>query len=480
MYKTFISQQRRLLLTGTTAVLLAAAACNPLSIDPVTDPRDPSLESVLTNATPTQLNTLAVGVESSLRLGHVNNGPGNQVIGTFAREVFVLATNENRWFSELLGTKGTLDDNAFFSVGAYNGFARVIRAAKIFNQSAQATNSITPAQKLGIAGFCHTYEALGKLQLLNLMGSNGIRIDVSDIQRPGKFVSQAEALTDIRQLLDQAANELDGAGSEFSFRLSSGYTDFNTPATFLRFNRALATRVAVYQADYSGALRALNASFYNRTGSLSTGPKITFTPTTANDAANPYFQVLSTSSNPVGLVVVPTNFVTEAEAGDRRLSKAPAHIGPPRTLGGISADYDANVFTSATAPLDIIRNEELILLAAEIRANTSDFAGAAADINAIRTTAGGLAARPAASYSGLTDFIDEILKQRRYSLFYEGHRLVDLRRLRPNSLTTGIVSTGQTLALASGQAPANIGGTYKIFDKLEKPSAEKQWDAANP
>ena len=53
-------------------------------------------------------------------------------------------------------------------------------------------------------------------------------------------------------------------------------------------------------------------------------------------------------------------------------------------------------------------------------------AAAIADLNLVRTVSGGLAALPA-GYTG--DLVDEILYNRRYSLFYEyGHRWVDLRR----------------------------------------------------
>lgn len=484
MYNTVLKPLRRhAALTGAATLLLVAAGCNPTTIDPVTDPNNPSLESVRTNASLPQIVALGVGVETSFRLGHDNNGAANQVLGSLGREVILLASNENRWYTEILGTKGSLDDNAFFSAAAYNGFARAIRASKVFNLSAQGTSVLTAEQKQGIAGFSHTYEALGKLHLLDLMGSNGIRVDVDNIQKPGPFVAPTAALANIRQLLDQGAGELAAGGAGFAFPLSSGYTDFNTPATFLKFNRALATRVAVYQSDYAGAKTALAASFYDPTGSLTLGPKILFTPSGANDAANPYYQQLATSpadTNPVALAIAPKNFVAEAEAGDLRLAKAPAHVGPAITKGGITAEYDAKVFAANNSPVDIIRNEELILLAAEIKANTNDLLGAAADINVIRIKAGGLVARPATSYSSLTDYIDEILKQRRYSLFYEGHRLVDLRRLRPASLTSGTVSLAQTLAYATGPAPTTVGGNYKIFDRLEKPSAEKQWDIANP
>jgi len=473
MYNIFDNKHWAMLLAGALTTLLPLGSCSLVDIDPVTDPTNTSLDDVTVNASQAQINALAIGVESSLRLGHVTNAPYNWVTGELGREVIVLATNEPRWYTEVLGTRGTLDDNAFYSNAAYNGFARVIRAANVFIASSQATSVINAEQKLGVAGFAHTYEALAKLYMLNLQGENGIRIDVTNYLKPGKFTEgSAPALTHIRQLLDQAVTELAGAGSSFAFPLSSGFSGFNTPATFLKFNRAIAARVALYQGDNVGAITALGQSFYDPTASLTLGPKIVFAPTVAGDAGNPYFQVANGTQT--GLIVVPANFVTEAEPNDLRLSKAPLRTGPARTLGTITSTYEARVFPAQTTPLDIIRNEELILIAAEAKAKSGNTAGAVADINVIRTVAGGLTARTAASFTQPSDYIDEILKQRRYSLFYEGHRWVDLRRLGRLNPTP---APGQTLAFATG---SNSAGTFKLIDKLERPFAEKQWDIANP
>jgi len=457
---------RALALAGTLVVLLGAPGCNPTVIDPVTDPNNPSLESVTTNASLTQLSALATGLEATYRLGHTNNAPYNQIAGTLGREIVILASNESRWYTEILGTKSSgLDNNAFYSVGSYNTFARMIRGANVLRLSSQGTTVITDAQRQGILGFADTYEALGKLMLLNLMGENGIRIDVADYLHPGKFTAgSAPALANIRQLLDQGATEL-GKSTDFPFSLSSGFTGFNTPSTFLKFNRALAARVALYQGDNAGALTALSASFYDPAGALTTGPKLTFSPGTGGDEGNAYYQVPNTG--PSTLVTVPDNFVTEAEAGDLRLGKVSKRT-TPRVLNGISGNYDPLVYTSQTTPLSIIRNEELILIAAEAKAKTPGrLADAIADINVIRTKAGGLAAYTGASTQDA--LINEVLKQRRYSLFYEGQFWVDLRRLGKLNPTPT-----PNITLAYSTSP------YTLYDRLAKPFAEVAWDQANP
>lgn len=475
---------RPLVLTGILAALLAANGCSDLTeIEPVTDPNNPIIENVLTNASQAQINALGVGVEASLRLGHTNNSSYNRVLGTLGREVTVQALTESRWYQELQGRRGAttsvdvLDDAAYYN-GQYTDFARVGRAGRVFRASAAGSAVLDDAQKKGVDGFSRTYEALSKLHLLNLQGQNGIRVDlegisVDELLKPGKFVAPAEALTNIRQQLDQANTDLAAAGTAFAFPLSGGFSGFNTPTTFARFNRALAARVALYQGDFAGALTALNASFYDRAGSLTLGPKIVFSPTTANDAGNPYFQARDFPT-PGSLVSVPDNFVTEAEPGDLRLAKVLKRT-TPQVTGVVTGNYEAQVFPIQSSPLDIIRNEELILIAAEARAGTGDLAGALLDINAIRTRAGGLTPLTAGALANATAYVDEILAQRRYSLFYEGHYLADLRRL--NRLRTAV---SPAAGLRPAQTLAYSTTPFKLFANLERPAAEKAWDIANP
>lgn len=462
---------RKITVAAALVALLGTTSCGFFEVDPIQDPNNPSLGSVLNNANKAQLDALAVGVEASLRNAHTGNAPYNWVAGTLGREVTILASTESRWYGELQGTRNTLDDAAYYN-GYYTPLAQTRRAAQIFRESANNSQAVNDEQKQGIAGFTHTYEALAQFMLLNMQGSNGIRIAVNDPLRPGKFVTPAEALTNIRQLLDLGASELDKGGAAFGFPLSTGFTGFNTPTTFKQFNRALAARVALYQKDYSGALTALNGSFITRTGALTLGPKITFNPAIAGDAGNAYFQVSNNTGSNV--IAVPDNFVTEAETGDARLSKVGRRT-TPRVTGGISLQYESRLFSSNSSPLDIIRNEELILIAAEAKANTNDLPGALEDVNVIRTRSGNLAALPAGSFSSLTKAMDEIIKQRRYSLFFEGSYFFDLRRtdrLKPVVTVDATSTPRQTLAFSTTP--------YNLLQNMPKPAAEKAWDATNP
>jgi len=463
---------RRWLALGSASLLLGGAACNPFQLDAIPDPNNTPLESVLNKPTALQLQALATGQEAAFRLGHTNNAPYYQMTGALCREIVILASNEPRWYNEILGTTGGLNNNSFYSVGSYNAFARGNRAASILRQSVLTAQPVVADSKQiqATLGFADTYEALSKLHLINLMGENGIRIDVADITKPGKFTNgSAPALANIRQLLDKAATELANGGKTFPFALSSGYGGFDTPPTFLLFNRALAARVALYQKDYAGASQALRASFFQNAASttasdLAVGPGLTFNPAIAGDQSNAYFQQVG--STPSTLVVVPDNFVTEAEPGDLRLGKV-ASTPAIRSTVRITGNYVPTIYTSPTQPLSIIRNEELVLISAEANAMTGNTAGAVSDINLIRTVAGGLPA-----YAGATDqasLINEILRQRRYSLFYEGQFLIDLRRLgKLQARPTPQITIPYTAA------------PFRIFDRLPVPQAEVNWDIANP
>lgn len=80
----------------------------------------------------------------------------------------------------------------------------------------------------------------------------------------------------------------------------------------------------------------------------------------------------------------------------------------------------------AAAPQDYIyqRLAEVYLIRAEARAQQGNVAGAAADLNAVRTRAG-LGNTPAAAQA---DMLAAIEKERITELFYEGHRWYDLKR----------------------------------------------------
>jgi hypothetical protein len=436
-------------------ILLAISCSKVIDTPGITNPNGPDLSTVVKNATRGQLTQLATGVFSVMRTGY-NTNPGNgtssyesycKVAGTLGREVYVINSSETRWVNELAGLNGVLDPGAFYN-GYYFSFSSARQTAAILQQSALNTNSVNSQEKLGIQGFSNTVIAFEMLHILNMQGKNGIRIDLTNYLNPGPFVSYDLSLAAIKGLLDSASTQLQQAGNSFMFNCPPGFANFSTPATFLQFNRAIAARVAIYQQNWQAALSALDSSFFNINGSLSTGP--VFNWGLSPDMLNPLYQPLNNAVS----AVANNSFVADAEPGDARLSKV-AQRSSPLSLVGISGSYDVNLYPTNLTPVSIIRNEELILMYAECMIQSGQFQNAVKALNVIRTQAGNLPV-----YSGaLTKdaLINELLQQRRYSLFYEGHRWIDMRRYgRLNQLP--IDQPGQT-----------------IFDAMPRPLAEVNW-----
>jgi hypothetical protein len=122
--------------------------------------------------------------------------------------------------------------------------------------------------------------------------------------------------------------------------------------------------------------------------------------------------------------LVHPSYMSDIAANDDRLGKTSVRDAPYSNTG-LSGNRDVWVYQSSTAPVAIIRNEELILIYAEANINGGSVPTAVAALNRIRTAHNLL---PYAGSVSQPSLINELLNQRRYSLFFEGHRWVDLRR----------------------------------------------------
>jgi hypothetical protein len=446
--------------------LMVLQGCSVFENKEVVDPNSPSVESVLTNANASQLNQLGIGVQSAMRNGFSNL---RLVAGSIGREIYNLSSTETTWVTELLGTtNGGFNNNTGFN-GSYNDFSQTRRRAEIFQRSGTNSTFITEAQKNGIRGFANTVQAWTMLKNINMQYQNGIRISFSDLNapgdllKPGPFVTYAAGLTEIKRLLDLGATQLNAAGTTFAFTMTSGWAGFTTPTDFRKFNRAVAAEVCIYQKDWAGANTALSESFFTLTGPLTTGPVFTFS-TAAGDQTNSAFKAKNDIASPV---VAQAKFISEAEAGDTRVTAKTAKRTTARSFAGLVGEYDVFMYATNTSPVSIMRNEELVLIYAEAQIQLGTVAGLAEGVkalNVIRVSAG-LPVLAVAKPAILTDkdaLITEMLNQRRYSLFYEGHRWFDMRRY-------------DLLATLPNDLP-----TAKVYTQLIRPFAEVQWDLKNP
>ena len=201
--------------------------------------------------------------------------------------------------------------------------------------------------------------------------------------------------------------------------MSTGFDGFDTPATFAQFNRALRARVAVHQSDYSTALTALGNSFLDASGDLDVGVFHIFS-SSANDQDNEMFE--AADADVIKLMVHPS-YITDAEAGDLRFSSNVTTREDTIKYDDLESFLAPTVWGSSYDPVPVIRNEELILLQAEAYIGTGDYTSAEANMNIVRTAAG------LADYTGTdgSNAENRVLYEKRYSLFFEGQRLQDMR-----------------------------------------------------
>ncbi|MCR9249809.1 MAG: RagB/SusD family nutrient uptake outer membrane protein [bacterium] len=386
-------------------------------LDPIENPNAPTFESFLDGATEADVRLLAVGLEAVMR----NDLSFHfQTVSIIGREYNDLTQVDPRYTGEIL--KGPLDNNGFLTTRAYAAWYKVVQSANLVEVAVEnSAAGFDDATKNGYFGYAKTLKAYALMMVANRQWTNGIRIDVSDPENLGPNLDYQAALTEIQALLTEANTELSSAGDEFDFAISSGFAGFDTPATFAEFNRAVAARVAIYQNNMSAARTALNASFLNLTGDLDAGPAHIFG-LTGNDISNSLFYIADQSGQEY---MAHDSWVTDAEAGDTRVAeKTIVFASGAVTFDGLTGTNQVQLYSSNVDPVPIMRNEELVLLWAEANIG-SDNAEAVAALDIVRTAAG----LPA--YSGATTdaaLQDELLTQRRYSLFGEGHRWIDLRR----------------------------------------------------
>jgi hypothetical protein len=399
----------------------------------VTDPNNPSVQQVLQNATKPQVQNLVTGMEIRNRQYAGGLIP---LLGSFGREVWRFDSIDGRFITEWLGIDGNAEnDPAFFGSGsAYDTPYAAIQQANLTLLALNGTDLLNDQEKNGVRGYAKTIQAYQFLIPLLSQYQNGIRVDVVDPQNLGPFESYEDALSSIRALLDEGYQDLQNAGSSFFFNLSEGFADFDNPSTMAQLNRAIAARAAIYAKDWQGALDALSNAepFFELAAGedvMNKGAYLSYG--NPPDTFNPLY--VPRNASPSEIMVVHPSVIEDTLSGDLRIDRKFFLRDTPINNPNVpqEAKYQDNRFEGVTSPLSMIRNEELILIYAEAQTNlegatATNYANAEDAINYIRNTWN------LTDYGGLLneqELIDEILVQRRYSLWGEfGHRWIDMRR----------------------------------------------------
>ncbi len=292
---------------------------------------------------------------------------------------------------------------------------------------------MTDGEKEGIRGFAKTLKAYLLFSVIRETDVGGATLDALDdpTDPPPAIVSKDEVYTQILAWLDEAQTHLQTSGAAFPFTMTAGFSSFNTPTTFLQFNRALRAKVNLTWAKYADALTDLQGSFLDPSKAMSFGAYNTYS-TLSGDAQNGLFDPTARQRYAHGSYATDAKLKADGVTKDDRFTSKIYAIARFNRYG-FDVAWAFKRYPSNTEPIPVIKNEELILIRAEanIALGTTTGADPRDDINAVRTSSGGLPAIGVATWVLLTatQRRDTLLYEKRYSLMYEnGDRWVDLRR----------------------------------------------------
>ncbi|HEY5949432.1 MAG TPA: RagB/SusD family nutrient uptake outer membrane protein [Kofleriaceae bacterium] len=410
----------------TTSILVLAAtlAAAPACDLDVPDLNNPGIGDLTDNPSAPAVTAACTGLIIGNRRNHAAANGYVAQLGIIGREAYNFDQADPRFVGELL--QGNLNPGSPFGGNFWAGPYANIRLANTILTAVDKVPEFSASDKSGIRGFTKTMIALDLLEVISTRDDIGAVIDTNHpVDAPlGPIADKTMVLAEIGRQLDDGAMDLAAGGDEFVFKLSNGYTGFDTPATFRKFNRAIRARVAVYQKNYAVALTALGESFIDDTAAtvedLDVGVYYSYS-TGAGDVTNSL-----TNPNIYAHPSLTTDAMKNGTAFDLRYTRKVKMTDKPGSAQGLTSDLKFTMYASPDSPVPLIRNEELLLIRAEAKFFTSDVAGAMADLNIVRTVSGGLA--PVGGNPAEDAFVTALLYEREYSLLFEGHRWVDVRR----------------------------------------------------
>lgn len=421
----------------TTRLLAALAVLTACEFD-ITNPNNPG--PIGNDPSPQEVASAAVGIVIAAR-----GDAADWILdaGIIGREAYRFDGSDPRFIDEWL--RGPLDPGS----GAFGGdhwleeYAAIRSANELLNVIGTATR-LSAAEQNATRGFAETFQALAFLTVLMGHGEDSIPVDVNRpvTAPPAPFVSNDSAFTFVSALLDAADAHLAAGGTTLPFTLPPGFTLFSNITGFRQFNRALKARVEVYRGSlgcgnpcYTTALTILQtvgATFIDTSGAATLERGVYFDySTNPGDVANPLFQNPFTGENVVHPSIRDSVQTKPGGGDDNRFTANVIDRGPPSSAGDppLSSDLGWIRYARPDAPIPIIRNEELILLRAEANNALNNGVQSANDINYIRATSGGLAVIATLGADTPAARNNELVRQRTFSLLYEGHRWFDMRRL---------------------------------------------------
>ncbi len=438
-------------LTAGLAVvgLMGLAACKDTAVPNFRSPQ-------INPESPSGIQFLVTGVAANSR---ADIGQDILALSGMGREIGVFTTTDSRFITEWMGDGNIIPNSDFYGGGGWSAeFLNAKDAEAIIQDLPKVTPAYSASDMSLITGVMKTFEAYNMMLVAETRDTNGVPIFgfASPPATPAPILCVKDVWKGIAAMLDSAEADLDaGTPGPLPINLPPGYAAVSaagpsgTAGSFAGFNRALAayaklqyayatTRVpgggapatpssagAPLLSALVAADSAVHATFLYNPGAL--------TPPPAGDFSDPlavYHNYSSTSGdldNPVTFAVGQTTtvFVLDdvaaeiAAGGDLRANKLIVNsVGPNSEAGPTANAVAANGITvgfyqSASSPIPIIRNEELVLIEAAIQLGEGNLANAITSINAIRTNVGNVP-----PYAGAVTYVavrDQLLHEMRAS-----------------------------------------------------------------
>ncbi len=388
------------------AFLVVGVACEPVDAP---DQNAQALSDLTGNPSVSAVTTATQGLIRGLR-GTLTT----QLYSRLGREGYNLDPGNPQNFPAYYTTLGDL--------APWAGPYATIKLANLVMTPLDRVTGLTAPQRESIRGFAKTIKAIQLLIVIRATDVGGALLDAAEnpTDPPEPIASKAEVYTEIFKLLDEAQTHLRAGGSTFPFLLGPGFVGFDTPTTFLTFNRAIRTRANIDLKNWSAALVDLAASFLDTSAPLSKGVYHTYS-LVSGDVTNNLYEGVPR------LYFVHPRILANAQkkadgTPDNRVGRKVVSIPPFGRFGLTNVSATWTNYPSQTASIPFIRNEELILLRAEANLGLGNQPAALVDINFIRVNSGGL--RPLTlPYSPAPGapptLLDELLYNKTYSLMWE-------------------------------------------------------------
>ena len=466
---TSTNHETNTLMKITHGALLAGVvllgACSEPTIPDYNNPGEADYAVIETGA---QLESQAIGLADVDRRTHDFQILINE---TIARDFYRMDGAESRYITHTLRAN-TPSNSAFIGSAVFTGPFRTIRSADLFMKGVAAApadipaspgteaHPITAQMRQASTGWAQSWKALSYLRMIEERDTVGIPIYESPlVLSPIRF--KDDVLRYISAVLDSASQDLTAAGDiPLPFSVPSGMSAFGTAPQWNKFTQGLKARNEVYRAfqffavtpagvardttDFSGidqaaltrAQAALDASFMDRTPSaINNGVGVFHTYAAGGDYLNPNFDPTIYRTNPrvvyeaEGATVTVVNGDSIWSSPDRRLAQKVELNGSDDCLArsGVRSCFMDKVNSTNITPLPILRNDELVLLQAEVFWGQANYTAALQIVNDVRAQAGLLTPLTAASFGDVgfatsgskRALLREILKQKRYQLLNE-------------------------------------------------------------